>query len=145
MTSLKKLAVAAILATTGLLATTTQGAYASGSTTGYIAGTDNGYIYHYVAGDGNTIDSQTAKIYLYGGDIICNFYINWVYLDTNSKPWYTERAYTNTGCVSAPGLATDKTAVVAAWRGKGWAKNGYACAYVFTNGSQRGRACVRIN
>lgn len=102
-------------------------------------------IRHYVTGSGTTINSQTAQIELFGGDMICKFYINWVYLDSAGKPWYTERALTNTGCAASTAPAGSTSVVAKAYRGHGTAKLGHACAYVFTNNAYRGRACVRIN
>ncbi|WP_406831728.1 hypothetical protein ABEG17_02620 [Pedococcus sp. KACC 23699] len=146
MNRLKAKAAVAALGTLALLCVTATSASADGNTWGYVAGTDSGVIRHAITGSGTDITSQSAKIQLTTGDMICNYYINWVYLDMNSNPWYTERAFTNTGCSSAGGTAGSgqQYTVASVYRGHGTAKKGYACAYVFTNNAYRGRACVRV-
>jgi len=101
--------------------------------------TTTGRVCHQVYGQGNTITSQVATFggtLTFSGPTWCAWSLDFVYIDSAGKVWYTDRDPSTHGCDNGGNRH----------RATGWAKTGLACAYLYADSRRTyvSRACVKI-
>lgn len=135
--------VVAVVLALGLSAGVTSPAQASAYGCGTWGGIDftragipihipSGTICHRIVGDGHDIAYQTASFASAGS--VCNWHIDWVYINTSNQVWYRDNGPMHNTCDRTGGRT----------RGTGWAQYGLACAYIYAQGVYVARQCHNI-